>query len=641
MSCEAIGNFPVLNSCQIIRKTNDKPELELNILIENLSSSCNWQLKTESNKIYNGVCEPDSQGQYNLNLKVELDYGYHEFCLLDFPKAKQSIIIAPEKCYLPSKIDHKKFLGISLQVYSLRSESEFDFGIGSLAELKVLIPILKDSGIDFIGLNPFHALPSNEGSPYSPSSREFYSFLYLDLPLSGLEFNQTDNSEFINYEKVYENKLKALKELFENFHQNDYLKKTEKGLKFQNFIKTENAEKNDHLAKFASFCALQEYFNAWGWQDLEHWPIEYKYYKSENTKKILAEPKLQKSILFWSYTQFLFNQQMQEIKELCADMEIGLYWDLAIGTSHSGAETWPNTELDQATYLPEINLGAPPDDFSLQGQNWGLAAYNPIVLKNLAYKPFINLLRANLQYAGALRIDHFVGLKQVFCIPNNSEAGSYLNYPFEDLLAILALESHRNKCLIIGEDLGVVPDGIRETMKQYNILSYKVFCFEKCPDNYFKKPTDFDSLALITFATHDLATLKGFWLDHGLKLQKDLNLFASPEKYENTVYQHKITKINLLKALNLPENLIDNQTDEFVEELFVKVSEYMSVSNCLLMNVQVEDLIGQTEQINLPGTIYPQYNNWRKRLKYKLSDYLKQEKVQDLFKVLAKGRNNE
>ncbi len=635
---EAPVNFPTLLSYQIIQKSADEPEVKLNILVEDLSASCKWELKTENNKVYNGICEPGSDGKCILNLSLELDYGYHEFFLPDFGHAKQSVIIAPHKCYLPPEADHQKFLGISLQVYSLQSESKFDYGIGSLADLKALIPAFKDLGIDFIGLNPFHALPADEASPYSPSSREFYNFLYLDLPLSS---DQDDNSELINYEKVYELKIKALKDLFEDFYHNDYSKETPKGLEFKSFIQSENAEKHNHLAKFASFCALKEYFGAWGWKDTKNWPAEHKYFKSESTQQFLEKPELQKSILFWSYTQFLFNQQMQEINELCADMKIGLYWDLAIGTSQGGAETWPNTELDKNTYLNDINLGAPPDGCSLQGQNWGLAAYNPFALKNLAYKPFINLLRANLKYAGALRIDHFIGFKQIFCIPNNCEEGAYLNYPFEDLLAILALESHRQKCLIIAEDLGIIPEGLPEAMRRANILSYKVFCIERCSNNLFKKPTDFDYLALITFATHDLATLKGFWTDHSLQLQKELNLFTSDETYHHTIYTHKQAKLGLLKALNLPEELIDNHTDEFMEELFIKVSNYMAESNCLLMNVQIEDLIGQTAQINLPGTVYPQFTNWRKRLKYKLSDYLKEEKVQKFFKALRKGRNNE
>jgi (1->4)-alpha-D-glucan 1-alpha-D-glucosylmutase len=254
------------------------------------------------------------------------------------------------------------------------------------------------------------------------------------------------------------------------------------------------------------------------------------------------------------------------------------------------------------------------------GQGWGTPPLHPYAMYRQAFEPFIAIVQANMRHAGALRIDHVMGIFHLFWIPAGELAasGAYVKYPFEDLLAIVALESHRNKCMVIGEDLGTVPEGFRERMAAANVLSYKVLYFEKDGDR-FKSPGEYPALALSCVATHDLATLSGFWSSADIDLKQRLNLYPTPEAEDNERAARSRDRWLLLCGLAandmLPEGICVDEPDgtPMTPQLAAAIHEYLANSSACVMMVQIDDLMEVEDQINLPGTVH-EYPNWRRRL---------------------------
>jgi 4-alpha-glucanotransferase len=302
-------------------------------------------------------------------------------------------------------------------------------------------------------------------------------------------------------------------------------------------------------------------------------------------------------------------------------LAVGLYRDLAVGVDPVGADAWSEQDL----VVTEIHVGAPPDPFNMLGQDWGLPPLNPLTLTEKAYEPFIAILRANMRHAGALRIDHVMALLHLYWIPADAPAkdGIYVTYPFEDLLGVLALESQRSRCMIIGEDLGTVPEGFRERMAEANVLSYRVLYFEK-DGKRFKRPHEYPDLALACVTTHDLATLAGFWKGSDIELRQTLELYPSLAE-EQREWQERTQDRTILLAALAEENLLPQATEEenatrvISPELVAAVHRYLALSPAMLLMVQIDDLTGEEEQLNLPGTI-DEYPNWRRRVAVPVED---------------------
>jgi (1->4)-alpha-D-glucan 1-alpha-D-glucosylmutase len=276
-----------------------------------------------------------------------------------------------------------------------------------------------------------------------------------------------------------------------------------------------------------------------------------------------------------------------------------------------------------------MGVGAPPDDFNLSGQNWALPAPLPQALRERAYRPFIHTLRANMRAAGALRIDHVMGLMRLFWVPPNCspERGSYVAYPFDDLLGIVALESQRNRCLIIGEDLGTVPDEVRHALYANRIFSYRIFRFEKDWERgSMKAPADYPRHALCTAGSHDLPTLCGFWRGTDLKLLEQLDLYPSNDVKQQQQQLRQRDRHEIIAALareNLVAELDSAYTDasaDFGNALALAIQRYLARSKSAVMMVQLEDLFLQEEQVNLPGTVN-EYPNWRRKMRQYLEDW--------------------
>ena len=305
----------------------------------------------------------------------------------------------------------------------------------------------------------------------------------------------------------------------------------------------------------------------------------------------------------------------------------------------------PNREL----YAIGARIGCPPDDFSLLGQDWGLPPWIPERLREQAYAPFIAMLRANMRGAGALRLDHVMGLMRLYWAPPGEDArsGAYLNYPLNDLLGILALESQRNRCLIVGEDLGTVPDAVRGALHDLGVLSYRLFYFER---NYghenhgaFKAPAEYPEQALVAGSTHDLPTLAGFWRGADIELRTTLGLYPSEDQRNQQIQERAQDKARLLTALAneglLPEGMSPDPANvpEMTPALLLAIHRFLARTPAKLAMLQAEDLLGQTDQANLPGTV-EQHPNWQRKLKLDIEAWAANSDINELVTALSAER---
>jgi 4-alpha-glucanotransferase len=315
-------------------------------------------------------------------------------------------------------------------------------------------------------------------------------------------------------------------------------------------------------------------------------------------------------------------------------MAIGLYRDLAVGANAAGYAAWAHP----STVVSKAHAGAPPDILNTTGQDWGLPPFDPGVLRETGYAAFIDLIRANMRHAGALRIDHVVGLQHLYWVPQGKppSAGAYVAYPFEDLAGILALESWRHQCIVIGEDLGTVPAGFRERAEELGILSYKVVYFEQDPESgEFLQPSDYPALALATVGSHDLATLSGWFAASDIELREARQLYSNPDEAERQRRRREEEKRNLLEALERQGLDPGDGSDD--GRLSRAVHAYLGRSGAAIAMVQIENLTGEKLQVNLPGTT-GQYPNWQRRLKLSLEMMAENPEVKTLVNLMFAAR---
>jgi 4-alpha-glucanotransferase len=316
-------------------------------------------------------------------------------------------------------------------------------------------------------------------------------------------------------------------------------------------------------------------------------------------------------------------------------MAVGLYRDLAVGADRSGAETWANA----AAVVSGAQVGAPPDIYNPAGQNWGLPPFHPRALREEGYQSFIDLVRANMRHARGLRIDHVMGLQHLYWVPQGqpASAGAYVRYPMEDLIGILALESHRQGCLIVGEDLGTVPEGFRERMAEANILSYRVLYFEQEPETgAFLPPAAYPALALAVIGSHDLPTLRGWWEERDLDLKEQLGLFPGPGEAEHQREMRHRDRMQLLRALR-SERLLPPDGEPDVPTLSRAAHAFLARTPSALAIVQIDDLTDEADPVNVPATS-DEHPNWRRRLSMKLEELAARPRLIDIAEIFRDER---
>lgn len=602
--------------------TDTKYCVTLNVPKHWLQHTVRWHLQTEqdvttdptvlalSTLPHSGeqTCDGSVYQQLNLLLDVQtLPDGYHQLHLQicdersrerePLTQASMTLILAPARCHEPQwSQQQKKLWGFSIQLYSLCSERSW--GIGDFLDLRRLIRLSAAQGAGFLVLNPLHAGPLHEPghcSPYSPVDRRFLNPLYIAPELlpqydgsDAARWMQSEQAqqllqaacegEWVNYAAVTELKLHTLALLFEQF----FWQTQHPGLEF--FCRSKGK-------------ALQDYSR---WQ-AQH-PCQ-------------AAGRFAEQAEFYSWLQWLAESQLEACQRYATEqgMVCGLVRDLAVGSNRAGTEVSCSGNI----FARGASIGAPPDLLAPQGQNWGLPPLNPLTLQEQGYRHFIDLLRSNMAHCGALRIDHVMSLVRLWWCPDvESGLGAYVSYPADDLFAILRLESQRQQCLVIGEDLGIVPEEARRHLAESGVFSNLLFYFEKRSAHEFRAPDKYAERALAMLANHDVPTLAAWWSGADLALRDSLGLFADGNQLAQQRSTREAEKNQVLQMLH-QQGLLETSPADAAEQLDDRVLQALlrslAASASRMVSLQPEELMGVELPVNIPGTSL-QYRNWQRRL---------------------------
>lgn len=563
----------------------------------------------------------------SLVLDAAIPFGYHTLKLLsDDPECV--LIVTPGRCWLPPAVsDNRRLWGVSAQLYLVRSAT--NWGIGDFSDLHRLITIFAAAGADIVGINPIHAMFLDDpevASPYSPASRHLLNVLNIDVS-SVDEINSCDAAQalmesdsfqhrlaacrlanLVDYVGVAGLKLPVLRLLFDKCRLDA---SPERWGAFEAFRR----ERGHVMEQTCLFQAIRSYFSQQGRDDADwhNWPTDYQDPTSPSVAKFTEDH--QELITFYIWLQWVADGQLAEAVVAAKSMEVGLYRDLAVGSHSSGAETW----INQTVVVTNAQVGAPPDIGNTAGQDWGLPPFHPRALREEAYRSFIDLVRANMRHAGGLRIDHVMALERLYWVPKGGVPadGAYVKYNKEDLIGILTLESHRNRCLVVGEDLGTVPEGFRERMAEAGILSYQVLFFQK-EEKGFVAPDRYPALALAVVASHDLPTLRGWWEEKDIDLKERLNLYPKLNGADEERLERKRDRAQLVEAFR-QENLLATNDAIDVRRLVKLSHSYLAKTNSLLVVAQIDDIASEADQVNVPCTT-DENPNWRRRLSMDITE---------------------
>jgi 4-alpha-glucanotransferase len=644
--------------------------VDLNIAARDFGARLAWTVNLESGERRTGAvstadCPETWRGEIEgawitrrrLELPLELPPGRHELEVKigAGTPCRCPLVVSPMQCYEPEAIRRgRKVWGVAVQLYTVRSRR--NWGIGDFQDLKTLVSWLAPRGASFIGLNPLHALAPAEplrASPYSASSRHFLNVLYIavtNVPeLEHCEAAQARMKEpsfearllklrggpLVDYAGVAEVKLEILRLLFDEFCDRHLAAGTERALAFKSFV----AAGGQLLQLHARFDALDRHLFSElgthsGWLS---WPEEFKDPHSSACVRFAADHP--REIEFYLYLQWLAHEQLAAAQALARElgMPIGLYGDYAVGTHPSGSETW----VDQTGYRLGAEIGAPPDALAHRGQGWGLPPPDPVAMESQHLEGFVRLLRNNMRYYGALRLDHVMSLFRLWWVAagHSPVDGAYVHYPLDLLLANLVLESARCACVVVGEDLGVVPDEVRRAMAQFGLYHYKVLLFEKDGGRY-RRPDEFVRRALATVTTHDMPTLRSFWNGRDIELRRELHLYPTSELEQEVRSARARDREALLAALNeqgLAPASPATPDQPFSPDLARAIHIYLARSSAILASIQIEDLIGMEDPVNVPGTDR-EYPNWQRKLTLDVEDLTTRADLDGLFADLNRAR---
>ncbi len=598
---------------------------------------------------YQGVADANNLlYRQDLHITSHLEIGYYELKVKVGDKSYTSTLaVAPDKCYDVISRD-KKLWGYALQLYSLKSKR--NWGVGDFSDLREFVKLAAISGADIIGLNPLNTLshdyPEN-ASPYSSVSRQFLNPIYIDIEnvpefeaqdkeKISLQLKELRDAELIAYEKVYPLKVSVLEECFARFQKN---KTSQRQKDFAYFCKLYGAS----LERLAAFQAIYEVETKKVWGGWRAWPKEFQNPDSEEVKNFIKQNKSR--VEFFKFMQFEADRQfVLACEEVCRQgLKIGFYRDLAVGVGRDSAEVWSNPDL----FMQDAGTGAPPDAFFPCGQKWGLGTFLPKQLKEQKYEPFIQMLRANMRSAGALRIDHVMSLMRLYVIPDKMEQGTYIYYNFADMLNLVALESCLNKCMVVGESIGNVPEGFLDALAEKNIYSLSILWAERWDAGWgdFKQPEYYPTNAFTSVATHDIAPLKMWWFGYDIELSYSLGMMCEKER-SDAYHKREADRGKLLSAMDKagvwPEDrprsgnyIYGEQYPEGIEEA---VECFMSKSASPVFLSQLEDILQVEEMQNLPGTDRDKHPNWRRKLPLNLEELDKDERYIRCMAAIRKGR---
>ncbi len=524
--------------------------------------------------------------------------GYHRLNV----GGRQTVLgVAPPACFsVRDAAPIGRPWALAVQLYGLRRVH--DGGLGDFGALRDLVGPAAARGAAGIAISPVHAQFSADPdrfSPYSPSSRLALNVLHttLDVPDPALEAG-----DLVDWPRAGRLRLAALRQRFDHA--------TAAELKALDAFRTLHGDALETHARFETLHA--HFFGAdpglWHWR---RWPEGFR--RPENAAVSAFAGEHAHEVALHAYMQMLADQSLASAHRAARDagMPIGLIADLAVGADSGGSQCWAR----QDETLLGLSVGAPPDLLSYTGQNWGLAAFSPRGLALNGYGAFIEMLRTAMRHAGGVRIDHALGLTRLWVVPDGASPreGAYIRFPLEDMLRLIAIESHRMKAIVLGEDLGTVPEGFTEQLVAANVLGMRVLWFERDHAQHFIPPTAWSANAAAMTGTHDLPTVAGWWAGRDLEWRHRLDLFGSVENDHRENAARHTDRTALWQAFrdsgaatgdppppSTPDPVVDAAT------------RHVACSPCGLVIMPLEDALGVLDQPNLPGTL-DTHPNWQRR----------------------------
>jgi 4-alpha-glucanotransferase len=488
---------------------------------------------------------------------------------------------------------------IALQLYAVRSRR--NWGHGDFTDLAQLVSLAAVHGAAAIGINPLHALfidRAEEASPYAPNSRLFLNPLYIDVEAiaefpgsaaAGLvaDLIALRASDLIDYAGVARAKLAALRFAHRNFRA---AASAERRADFETYRR----EQGGQLLRFACFEVLRRQHAAKPWTE---WPAPWR--EPDRNQLAAFRQTHDEDCEFQEFMQWVAHRQLAACRDTARRnrMPIGLYMDIAVGMHPHSADAW----MQQDVVLHDVSAGAPPDEFNSSGQDWGLTPFNPQLVPENDFAAIRRLMHATMRHAGALRLDHVLGLKRLFMIPRGGAGGAYVRFPFEPVLHVISEESHRHGCIVIGEDLGTVPEGFRDVLAQWGLWGCRVMLFEREYDGDFRAPAQYPAQTLVSFNTHDLPSFRGWMEGHDLRLRKAIGAALGESDEARAKSQAALRKALVQWAPACDPDDV------------AALVAFLGATPCRLAVISLDDILGVRDQVNIPATV-AQHPNWRRKL---------------------------
>ena len=537
----------------------------------------------------------------------------------DTSRSACRLVVAPRACFLPAALRNggRRF-GLAAHLYALRRRR--DQGIGDFTTLREAGAATAAAGGAIVALNPLHALFTDRAraSPYQPSDRRFLDPIYIDVEnVPDLEASpearrlleqhaQTilslSERSAVDYVGVWRVKRAVLALCFRTFERRG----RDDGIarEFDRFVDAGGAE----LMRFATFQAIAAAHDG-PWMN---WPSALRRPDGDAVSEFARNNAT--GVRFALYLQWLADRQLGNAAEALrgCGLAFGLCRDLAVGAAPDGAEAWAT----QADLARGVSIGAPPDPFAASGQVWNLPPPLPEAQAEEGYAGFRAVIHANVRHAGALRIDHVMGLARLFWVPDGASGaeGAYVRYPLDDLLGVLALESHRARCTIIGEDLGTVPEGFRERLAAADVLSYQPLWFQR-DGAVFRPPSRYSAKAVACVSTHDLPTFAGWWNGADIAERRALRMVDddAAQRAVDERQQEKKELATAARAEGLPAFASLDASGPHIAPVMRDVHRFIGATPAMLVLLQADDLAAETVAQNLPGTDRER-PNWRRKV---------------------------
>jgi len=560
------------------------------------------------------------------------EYGYHH---LQVGETEVTLAVAPHRCYsVADAFDatpHKHFKahadrgwGLALQLYGLRSQG--DGGIGNFTGLAELAARAGAEGASALAISPVHAMfaaDAHRFSPYSPSSRLFLNVLHIDpaavlgadaltqvLNEGGAELlarhQRLEQNSLVNWPEAGAHRMALLRRLYAMFRMQERPSAELAAFRLQG---------GQALADHALFETLHHWLHTRDVEvasDWRRWPERYHRPDSAELKRLAEEQSGE--VDFHIFLQWQASRWMQAAQQSAreAGMAVGLIADLAVGADNGGSQSWSHS----SEMIEGLSAGAPPDLLNTRGQNWGIGAFSPLALRSHGFRSYIAMLRSAFANAGGVRIDHVMGLTRLWLAPDGADAneGAYLRYPARDLLRLIALESWRHRAVVIGEDLGTVPEGFDAELKEAGLLGIGVLWFQRDARANFLPPKEWPAHAIATTSTHDLPTVAGWWRGSDIGWRTRLDLLTPGATEAQTRADRGEDRSLLWQALLDAECVVGDQpADDAPQDVIDGAAAFIAQTPAPLALLPIEDLLGLEEQPNLPGTV-DTHPNWQRRL---------------------------